>query len=153
MSKTCLVTGDRNWSNQPMTAQVMTILAGMGYTRVVHGDARGADSLAAACARLIGMEVKAYPADWDTYHRAAGPIRNQQMLDEEPAIDLCVALHDHLDESKGTLDMIRRAQAAGKQILHWSSDGLQLGCWHGVPWCWSCDQCKRWSPGTKPRRR
>jgi len=33
-------------------------------------------------AEANGIEVARFPADWDTHGRAAGPIRNQQMLDE-----------------------------------------------------------------------
>lgn len=77
---------------------------------VIHGDAQGADRLAGAEARRRGIPIEAYPADWEKHGRAAGPIRNQQMLDEGKP-DLVVAFH--LYNSRGTADMIRRARSAG----------------------------------------
>lgn len=34
-------------------------------TRLVHGDARGADKLAHAWARMRKVQKQPYPADWD----------------------------------------------------------------------------------------
>jgi hypothetical protein len=59
------------------------------------------------------------------FHKAAGPIRNEQMLvDEQP--DLVVACHDHLERSKGTVDMVERAHAVGVPVAFVRSDG-QIG--------------------------
>ena len=67
--------------------------------------------MAAEVARSLGFIVEPYPADWSQYGRAAGPIRNQQMLDS--GVQLVLAFHDHIETSKGTQDMLRRAQRAG----------------------------------------
>ena len=108
-----LVTGDRMLQNYQM---VETIIAYIDPTVVVHGGARGADTLAAEAARTIGATVKKYRADWNEYGRAAGPIRNQQMIDDEHTteepIDMCVAFHDRIKTSRGTKDMVRRALRA-----------------------------------------
>jgi hypothetical protein len=151
-ARTFLVTGDREWSNRPMTEQVLRSLWSLGYRRLVHGGARGADSMAASVWRLLtGNPDSAveYPANWKEYHRAAGPILNQQMLDEEPTIELVVALHDRLEDSKGTRDMISRSQAAGKPVRHFSSQGEMNCCPHGVTWFNPCRSCKR-SPRPRP---
>lgn len=143
---TFLVTGDREWSNRPLIEQVLTNLYSLGYRRLVAGGARGADSIAAAVWRLLTgdpQSVKEYPANWREYHRAAGPIRNQQMLDEEPAIELVVAFHDNLAESKGTRDMIARSQAASKELRHFNRLGETTRCPHDVAWFNPCRQCKR----------
>lgn len=59
-----------------------------------------------------------FPADWSRHGKAAGPIRNQQMLDEGKP-DIVVAITDKpLEESRGTADMVRRAQAAGIRTYH-----------------------------------
>ena len=60
-----------------------------------------------------GAWVHVIPADWKKHGRAAGPIRNQQMLDEGKA-DVVVALWD--GKSRGTLDMIQRATEAGVPV-------------------------------------
>jgi hypothetical protein len=77
---------------------------------LVHGDARGADRIAARIAAALGWEVEAYPADWNRYGPAAGPLRNQQMLDT--GIDLVIAFPG----GKGTADMVGRARRAGVRV-------------------------------------
>jgi hypothetical protein len=59
------------------------------------------------------MGVAVFPADWETHGRAAGPIRNQAMLDEGKPY-LVIAFWD--GKSKGTLDMISRATRAGVPV-------------------------------------
>lgn len=76
---------------------------------VVHGAARGADSLAKQWCELNGVKDQPYPANWAKYGKGAGPKRNQQMLDEEPNIDLVIAFPGE----RGTLDMCERADAKG----------------------------------------
>jgi hypothetical protein len=56
---------------------------------IIHGGARGADSLADQWAVVNWVPFEKYKADWDTHGRAAGPIRNQQMLDT--GIDYVIA--------------------------------------------------------------
>jgi hypothetical protein len=47
---------------------------------LIHGAARGADTLAAKWARENGIHVVEFPALWATYGRGAGRVRNRQML-------------------------------------------------------------------------
>jgi hypothetical protein len=51
-------------------------------------------------------------AKWEKYGLAAGPIRNQEMLDTYKP-DLVVAFHNDIEHSKGTKDMITRAMNYG----------------------------------------
>lgn len=56
------------------------------------------------------------PADWNRYGKAAGRIRNQQMLDEGKP-DVVIAFVDKpLVESRGTNDMVSRAKKAGLPV-------------------------------------
>lgn len=80
--------------------------------RLVNGKARGADTLATDWAITNWCAFKEYPADWDTHGKAAGPIRNQQMLDSE-AIDLVVAFPG----GRGTADMVKRARDKGIEVI------------------------------------
>ncbi len=59
----------------------------------------------------LGYTVHPHPANWDQYHRAAGPLRNREMLKEAP--DIVLAFHDDLSQSKGTRDMVNQALKAG----------------------------------------
>ena len=54
------------------------------------------------------MKVIKFPAEWDKYGKAAGVLRNQQMLDDGHP-DLVVYFHKDLENSKGTKDMVTRA--------------------------------------------
>jgi hypothetical protein len=103
-----LVCGDREWKSRET---ILNKLKKYGKdTIVVHGDCRGADRIGASVAEeLFTKKPLAYPAQWDKYGKAAGPKRNQQMLDENPDIRVVLAFHNNIKESKGTKDMIRRA--------------------------------------------
>lgn len=82
----------------------------MGVT-IISGGAPGADSLAADYAVVNWCGLDEFPADWAKHGRAAGPIRNQRMIDEGTP-DLVVAFPG----GRGTADMIRRARAAGIEV-------------------------------------
>jgi predicted Rossmann-fold nucleotide-binding protein len=82
-----------------------------GIRRVVTGGATGADTLAARWANEQGVSLGVYPADWHAHGKAAGQIRNQQMLDSE-APDLVLAFPG----GHGTADMVRRAKRAGAWV-------------------------------------
>lgn len=107
-----LVTGNRKWRD---LEAVKFLLVELKPTILVHGRARGADACAHFAAEDIGgIDVRPYPADWVKYGMAAGPIRNQQMLDcehqrREP-IDVCLAFPQR--DSVGTWDMVERCLAA-----------------------------------------
>jgi hypothetical protein len=106
-----LVCGSRNWQD---LETIFRGLRDLGPIEVViEGEAPGADRLAAQAAHRLGITVLRFPADWDRYGKAAGPIRNQQMLDEgRPDLVLAYPLPD----SRGTWDMVRRAVAAGIEV-------------------------------------
>ena len=75
---------------------------------VIHGAARGADALAGEWASFHGIQTVTVPANWKGDGLAAGPKRNQLMLDLlEP--DQVVAFPGGV----GTADMVRRAEEAG----------------------------------------
>ena len=117
--KKILVTGDREWDDVPRVVEALSVYA--PGTVLVHGACRGADNVCAAVAETLGFIVKGYPADWARYPRAAGPIRNQQMLDMEHwangPIDVCLAFHNHIEDSKGTADMVHRAGKAHVPVV------------------------------------
>jgi len=108
-----LICGDRNWTN---TQSILAKLHRFHPDRdtIMHGAARGADSIAGRLANDLGFPVRAYPADWSKYGRAAGPIRNKQMLDQNP--DLVLAFHPDITKSKGTGNMVKIAKAKGTPV-------------------------------------
>ena len=127
-----LVTGSRHFENAALMAE--SLLAAIDdfclglEVVVVHGNARGADRIAATAARQLGLAVEPHDADWDgpcrdsckpghrrpspgggTFCPAAGNYRNQLMVDL--GADLCLALP--IGTSPGTWDCVRRAKTAG----------------------------------------
>lgn len=113
MGERVLVFGDRNWTDgQAIERRLREIHAFTPIEFVIEGEARGADTLAKEAAYRIGIRVEPFPADWARYGRAAGPVRNQQMLDEGvPTRGLC--FHSNITKSKGSADMLRRCRKAG----------------------------------------
>lgn len=107
-----LVTGSRYWDDADAIRDALcwsTLGIPWRQVFVVHGDAKGADTIADQMARGMGMIPEPHPADWSTYGRAAGPIRNQEMVDLGASV--CLAFLK--DGSIGTADCIRRAKKAG----------------------------------------
>lgn len=99
-----LICGDRNWVDKDL---IKATIAKEAPTVVIHGDCRGADKLAGQAAHELGIEVIAFPADWKKLGRAAGPLRNKQML-VQGRPDKVIAFHDDISQSKGTLNMLNQ---------------------------------------------
>ena len=95
---------------------------------LIEGGAQGADTVAHDWGQtnLRPSNHHTYPARWDEYGRKAGPIRNQQMLDEGNP-DFVVAVSRNWANSKGTADMVRKAKKAGLTVFKvtspYSNDG------------------------------
>src|ERR1017187_7880912 len=105
-----LICGDRNWNQAGPILDAL--MAQDDVTLVIDGAARGADTIGHQVAEAMDFPTKQFPADWDQYHKAAGPIRNQQMLTEGKP-DLVLAFHNDITKSKGTRDMLKRCIKAG----------------------------------------
>lgn len=111
--QTWVVCGGRDFSNAQVFDGAMSDLLRLRGCpiRVVHGAARGADTLADGWGNKMAVPVTRIPADWDAHGRAAGPLRNQKILDEYP-VDLVIAFPG----GRGTADMVRRARTAGIDV-------------------------------------
>lgn len=108
-----IVCGGRNFHNYEAFERFMDMLNAIWrISFVMHGDARGADTLAKYWANQRHIEHQAFPADWKTYPRGAGPIRNRQMLAEKPELVIAFPGGD------GTRDMRKQATKAGVTVLN-----------------------------------
>lgn len=85
----------------------------------ISGMARGADKLPFGARHSLEEKIQEFPADWKTHGKAAGFIRNQQMLDEGKP-DLVVAFPG----GRGTADMISRAKKAGVKVIEVKYDTI-----------------------------
>src|SRR3990167_8292284 len=99
-----LVCGGRDFHNVDL---MYDVLKQWDITHVISGHARGADQMAEMWADEHGVPLTIFPAEWDKFGRMAGPIRNQQMLDEGMP-DLVVAFPG----GRGTADMVARVKRA-----------------------------------------
>jgi hypothetical protein len=113
-NKRVLICGDRFWTDIGKIELEIFLRLEPGDI-VIHGGARGADSIAAEISESYGLKVLPFLANWNKFGKAAGPIRNQQMLDDGNP-DEVWAFHSDLANSKGTKDMVSRASKAGKLI-------------------------------------
>jgi hypothetical protein len=83
---------------------------------IIHGDAPGADTIVGNLARKYGIANFCFPAHWETYGLAAGPIRNMRML-KECKPELVVGFHNDITKSKGTKNMLKIATDAGVKVI------------------------------------
>jgi hypothetical protein len=124
-----LVTGSRAWKDRLAIAQALVEVInerGLPITIVHGGNQRGADQIVDDIARSVGlMDVEVHPALWEKHGKAAGPIRNQEMVDA--GADVCLAFP--MGESRGTRDCMRRAEAAGIPVINYEPRFL---------WCRIC---------------
>lgn len=88
---------------------------------IIHGAARGADTLAEKAAKELGIPTLPFPAQWDTYGKRAGPLRNTQMLNEGKPTHVW-AFHDNFIASRGTKNMVNQATKAGLPVALISKD-------------------------------
>jgi len=79
---------------------------------IVSGHCRGVDSLAERYAKENDYKLDIFPADWEKYGRAAGPIRNEKMV---ASAQVVLALWDY--KSKGTKNLIENAQLFKRKLF------------------------------------
>lgn len=109
-----IVTGSRDWVDRSVIAGALASVVedAIYHERepvVVHGDCpTGADALVQAICDAAEIRTERHPADWNEHGKAAGPLRNQEMVDL--GANVCLAFPHH--GSRGTSDCIRRAEGA-----------------------------------------
>lgn len=109
-----LVTGSRNWVDERLIRSALEEWKAKGADTLIHGDARGADSIAAQIARELDLNVISYPAQWAKYGKKAGTLRNEQMLREgKPHVVIAFPLPDSI----GTWHMVKIARRAGVKTV------------------------------------
>ena len=108
-----LVCGGRHYNDREHLFSVLDrIHQKTAISVIIHGAARGADSLAGQWAAARHIRCQTYPADWEHHGKRAGFIRNQQMLtDSQP--DAVVAFPG----TAGTAHMVRTAKQSGYKVL------------------------------------
>lgn len=117
-----LVCGSRYWTDVAAIRYALSSLP--KDTIIIHGAANGADSIAGEIARELGFEERPYPANWTAHGKAAGPIRNSEMLMKEhlpgDPISHVLAFSKDFANSRGTKDMCQKSEAIGLKVYRHS---------------------------------
>jgi hypothetical protein len=106
-----IIAGSRTFNDYNLLIKTLKEL-NLNITEIVSGTAKGADSLGEKFATENNIPIKKFPPNWSKYHKSAGVIRNQEMIDYG---DVLIAFWDR--NSKGTQDSINRAQKSGKKVF------------------------------------
>lgn len=110
-----LVCGGRDYRDKECVWEALDFTCerlGRRPNLLIHGGAAGADEWAALWAAHRAVPARAFWAEWKRYGGAAGPLRNQRMLDEgKPRLVLA------FPGGKGTADMVRRARKTGVPVI------------------------------------
>ena len=108
-----LVCGGRAFDDHFLLAITMeSVRETRNISMLIAGGASGADTMAEECAKSRAIDCVVFHADWVGLSRATEPIRNQRILDEGKP-DLVVAFPG----GRGTADMMRKARAAGVEVI------------------------------------
>lgn len=102
-----LVTGSRKWTDFEAIYERLSKLP--KDTVIIEGGANGADILAGTAACSLKLKRIVVRADWDSFGKGAGAIRNRMML----GMDIDLVLGFRINNSAGTTDCIDEAQRRG----------------------------------------
>lgn len=114
-----IIAGSRDITDESLVDEAVKA-SGFTVTSVIEGGQRtyvgkrivgGVDWLARLWALKNGKPVKTINADWELYGRSAGPRRNSKMAEEGRQL---IAIPR--GESRGTRDMIKKAESRGLDI-------------------------------------
>lgn len=111
---TILVCGGRHFEYYNILSMVLNQIIGEyvpaeDEVEVVSGGCAGTDKLAEKYAQENNYILKVFPAEWSKYGKAAGPIRNQQMVDYIKDKNSIVVAFTSVN-TKGTRHTMQQAQ-------------------------------------------
>lgn len=109
-----IIAGGRAFKDYPLLVRKMgAITKNLDLTdlEIVSGVARGADQAGEQWARKAKIPIKQFHADWKSYNKSAGYVRNNAMAQYATHL---VAFWD--GESPGTRHMIQTARQAGLKV-------------------------------------
>ena len=103
-----------NNARTAVEAAVARIAARHPTATIVSGGAAGVDTWAEQAAARHGLSCIVFRPDWDKHGRAAGFIRNTEIVKAASHV-----LGFHNGHSRGTADSLRKARETGKPTRVW----------------------------------
>ena len=111
-----LICGSRDFKKAYLIQRILRhIQKRVKIEEIIHGGCRGADRLAGKLAQELGIKETIFPANWTLYGKAAGPIRNREML-EKGKPDLVIAFYSG-KKTSGTQNMVKLARTANVFVI------------------------------------
>jgi hypothetical protein len=110
-----IISGSRDFTNSKVFMDAMIdAIAEIQYKNevhmkdleIIHGGAKGIDSMADVFARGYKLKLKVFPADWNTFGKSAGMKRNLEMLYYAISYERHFLLAFNMNSSRGTSGMI-----------------------------------------------
>ncbi len=107
-----IIAGSRNFNNYDLLHKKCTeLLKNQTDIEIVSGTANGADKLGERFAKEQNYKLTQFPADWDSFGKSAGYIRNEEMAKYADAL---IVFWD--GKSKGTKHMIDLAYKCSLKV-------------------------------------
>jgi hypothetical protein len=94
---------------------LLNIIAEQKITEIVCGMAKGADMFGYRIAKIEGLLIKEFPADWNKYGKSAGYKRNEQMADYA---DICILFPG----GRGTMHMRNIANERKLKVIEYENN-------------------------------
>lgn len=113
--------GSRHWKDEETIARILAKHVPEGSV-VAHGNARGVDEIVDRVANRGLYTVIRFHADWDKHKKAAGPIRNREMLEVRP--EMCICIHENISGSRGTKDMLTECRRRGIPVVLYGRESI-----------------------------
>lgn len=90
---------------------------------IVSGHCQGADRLGEKYASEHGCGLAIFPAKWDKYGRAAGPIRNKEMIHYIAQAERALVIAFASEKSVGTKNTVALARKMNIQVFYTEYEG------------------------------
>ena len=114
-----IIAGSRKFNNyEKLSSTINKIISTIKdeSIEIISGGCTGADALADKYAWENEIRFSVFAADWATYGKAAGPIRNRRMAEYAAQGDHGILVAFPIGESRGTRNMINVAKEYGLEV-------------------------------------
>ena len=108
-----VIGGYRNFNNYEIFKDFVDLcIRDKSEITILSGHCKGTDLMAERYAKEKGLVLEIYPADWKKYGKAAGPIRNKQMVENADTVIAFVS-----ETASGTKNLIENAKKLNKELF------------------------------------